>query len=333
MAAGNSDDVTIFLVLFAQLKDWIDDDPLLIETTALEDIGFRDVCENVYWAGFSLESREKEDRQLFANPVDVKFVQSWREYQDHYIEKINNVVFNTEDLFKGLDLGIIQESRVISRAEIAWEIANDTATQLIECIRTFFSFKQEYIYDENHELPDAYRKELLDGLNALLDLRNKLGIDFRGVFRRRELVPFVLIPRHVSPAYNTEKQDLLIDYLQQAQEAFVKGVPRASIALLRSTAEAVLRWYYQSFGNNLEEVINNAKFLPAGASQVSLHRLRTFANEILHVDQKEGSRVGSLKLQPLSDVKQELELASLLRIVRDLIESAPTHIVNAKRRY
>ena len=98
MAVGNSSDVTIFLVLFVKLKDWVENDPSLLETTASEDDGFKTLCRKVYWAGYSLQRREKEERQLFANPVDAKFVQLWREYSKTYQEKISRLIYDIDDL-------------------------------------------------------------------------------------------------------------------------------------------------------------------------------------------------------------------------------------------
>jgi hypothetical protein len=64
-------------------------------------------------------------------------------------------------------------------------------------------------------------------------LTENVSFDLAGVFRRRRLAPFVMIPRHVSGRYGTSDPLSLMARLQQAQEAFVCGIPLAAFALMR----------------------------------------------------------------------------------------------------
>jgi hypothetical protein len=155
-----------------------------------------------------------------------------------------------------------------------------------------------------------------DGAVAWNRLQKDFGFDLRGVFRRRALVPFVLVPRRVA-AKHASKELSFIQNLQQAQEAFIFGTPYAALALMRSIMEAVLRDHYRAQGNDLAERIDNARALPPAANLAALHRLRKLANAILHLD---GDRDGGLANMNLC--RLENEIISLLFVLRALIEGA-----------
>jgi hypothetical protein len=127
-------------------------------------------------------------------------------------------------------------------------------------------------------------------------------------------VPFVLIPRHVSQHHGEAEKLSLLTHLQQAHDAFIFGVPFAALALMRSILETTLKKHYHATGKDLEQLIDNSRDLPRGASKQSLHRLRHLANDILHFEKE--------KVRLPND--SERELLSLLNVLRVLIEGAPT---------
>jgi hypothetical protein len=151
-------------------------------------------------------------------------------------------------------------------------------------------------------------------------LKDEVGFDLRGVFRRRELVPFVLFPRHVAAHHGQPDTLSIYEKLRQAHEAFVFGAPFAALALMRSIMEIVLRDHYGAHGANLCERINNSrKLLPSTANASALHRLRMIANSVLHLDTKEDEALP--RLEPVQRLETEISL--LLRVLRALIEGAP----------
>jgi hypothetical protein len=87
---------------------------------------------------------------------------------------------------------------------------------------------------------------------------------------------------------------------------------------MRSIMEAVLRDHYGAVGADLKEKIDSVDGrLPPGAGPSALHRLRTTANTILHLD-----RETSRGLQKWTDKQLEIEVVSLLFVLRALIEGA-----------
>ena len=150
-------------------------------------------------------------------------------------------------------------------------------------------------------------------------LKDEAGLDLRGVFRRRALVPFVLFPRHVAAHQGRTDKLSIYEILREAHQAFVFGVPSAAVALMRSIMEVVLRDHYGANGAHLSERISNSRrLLPRGANEAALHRLKKLANAILHLDadRDEG-------LQKLERIQLEQEIVSLLFVLRALIEGAP----------
>ena len=149
-------------------------------------------------------------------------------------------------------------------------------------------------------------------------LKREAEFDLRGVFRRRELVPFVLIPRPVVVKHGSTEALSMLKILQQAHDAFVFGAPFASLALMGSIVEALLRDHYGAEGKDLSERINHArKRLPSGANAAALDRLRRLANAILHLDIDKDE--GLPKIKP---IQLEKEMVSLLFVLRTLIEGA-----------
>jgi hypothetical protein len=151
------------------------------------------------------------------------------------------------------------------------------------------------------------------------NLKHTHGLDLRGIIRRRKLIPFVLFPRHVSARQNNTDLPSIYHTLRQAHEAFIFGVPFASLALMRSVLEMVIRDHYGAKGSDLSELINSiAQHLPRRANAARLHGLRKLANEILHAnsEKKRG--------HPRKETKVfEQEMVSLFFVLRALVEAAP----------
>jgi hypothetical protein len=93
--------------------------------------------------------------------------------------------------------------------------------------------------------------------------------------------------------------------LQQAHDAFIFGAPFATLALMRSIMEAVLRDHYGAQGDDLRERINNARaHLPSQANVLRLHQLRKLANTVLHLDpMKDGALA---KIEPANWKRKSL---------------------------
>ena len=162
----------------------------------------------------------------------------------------------------------------------------------------------------------GFIRRVQDGVAAWDRLEKDTGFDLRGVFRRRALVPFVLVPRQVAAKHGSAEKLSILKNLQQAHDAFVFGANYAALALMRSILEAVLRDHYDADGNDLKERIQHVRNrLPRGANEAALHRLRKLANAVLHLDREKDEGLPSM-----DEVRLEKEIVSLLFVLRALIE-------------
>jgi hypothetical protein len=300
-AIKDSPEVAEFMRLFQKLKDWSDDDPQALLELATTDELIKDLCSALNGAVQRLQLDRRKNLELFTAPVDSKFITAWRDFEERFEPVLYFPMIERESDWKLADFNAEHSAGLI---EATIELANSRSD------------------GDKSELGFEFYK-IEDGVWWAAEewayLNGEIGFDLRGVFRRRRLVPFVLFPRHVAARRGQNEKLSIYKILRQAQEAFVFGTPFAALALMRAIMEVVLRENYGADGNNLSEQISNSKkLLPKGADEAELHRLRKFANAILHLDP--GIEVA---LPRLETIDLELEILSLLRVLRALIEGAP----------
>lgn len=312
MSAGQySAKVTSFLVLFTKLKDWCDDDPDCLPELASQDEGVKSLCEQLAFKALALTMSEKRKREMFTSPVDPKFLSAWREYEERFAEPLGTVWLS--------DLLPDSIKRVESGPDVDWRLAEDNALEQVGAIKRAIDFADEQISQDWRVFPDDVREVVEEGIRNWRDIKFTTGLNLADCLRRRDLVPFVLVPRHVAAKYGKSEKLTLLKNLQQAHDAFVFGAPFAALALMRSILEAVLRDHYRVPGNDLSERIKNAgKRFPKKINEPWLERIRLRANSILHLDADKYER-----LPELDDVGLEKEIITQLFVLRTLIEEAP----------
>lgn len=323
----DSQEVAAFMHAFAQLRNLIDDEPNGLYEMAIDDddAPLRELCEKVYWAAFGITKTNKNRRELFASPVDPQFIGIWSIYEDRYEGTLSKI--NTDKIAKLLSLEFtdfpeLPESdsqRNRTPLEIMWENADYEAGEKVDQLKVVLEFVSEELDFDDPMRDEDYTAQIQESFEAWKKLRFETGLDFRGIFRKRELIPFTLIPRHVSNKGADKSKPSLINLLQQAQEAFVFGTPYAALALMRAVLETVLRDYYQAKERDLIDQIKNFKKLPKSVNRPALHRLRMRGNEILH---ERSPNLGKA-FDALDNQAQELEVMALLSQLRHLIEGAP----------
>jgi len=81
----DSAEVAKFMTLLAELKDYCDDDPECLLEVAKQDEAVKSLCIQLYQAASLLtKMNERRHRQLFAAPVDPKFLTAWRDFEDRF---------------------------------------------------------------------------------------------------------------------------------------------------------------------------------------------------------------------------------------------------------
>ncbi|MFN3252321.1 hypothetical protein [Roseibium album] len=313
MSTGqNSAEVTSFLVLFTKLKDWCDDEPYCLPELASQDEGVKSLCEELAFKALALTMSEKRKREMFASPVDPKFLSAWRDYEERYADPLGTVWLS--------DLLPDPIERVARGPDVDWHFAADNALEQVGAIERAIDFADEQISQDWRDFPEDFREDVEEGIRNWRDIKITTGLNLADCLRRRDLVPFVLVPRHVAAKYGKSEKLTLLKSLQQAHDAFVFGAPFAALALMRSILEAVLRDHYRVRGNDLSERIRNAgRQFPKTINEPWLERIRLRANSILHLD---ADKYG--KLPEFDDVGLEKEIIAQLFVLRTLIEEAPT---------
>ncbi len=312
MKGKESPETTEFMLLFARLKDRFDDTPDHLAELGASDEGVKDLCARLSMAAFFLKMNEGRARALFAAPVDPAFLSAWRDYEERYQSVVSEVWLS--DLLP--EVGTM-ESSCVPEADRQWNFADDEAKNEASGVEEAIEFARSNA-DEDQRRGDQseFIEKIQDGARAWCRLKKETGFDLRGVLRRRELIPFVLVPRKVAAKGGSAEKLSMLKNLQQAHDAFVFGTPFAALALMRSTMEAVLRDHYGAEGEDLCKRIRNARNrLPPRAKEAALHRLRIRANAILHLDQEKHE-----KLPELDKVGLEKEIVLLLYVLRALIE-------------
>jgi hypothetical protein len=316
MASGkDSTEVVRFMSLFARLKDWIDDDPVDLAALAQSDDSVRHLCDELSLAACVLARLQRHCTELFAAPVDPKFIEDWRQYEERYASKVTGIWLSR--IYLEREPG---DSSKPSALDLEWENADDEASDQASAIEKAIDFAQVNADQHDRWEPEqeGWIRSIKEGVDAWTGLQYETGFDLRGVFRRRALIPFILVPRHVASKYGNSAKLSLFKHLKQAHNAFVFGATYGALALMRSILEVVLRDHYKAEGRDLEERIRGARArLPPSANEAALHRLRKLANAILH--QNSERHEGLLQMD---DVQLEKEIVSLLFVLRALIENA-----------
>lgn len=313
----DSPEVIEFMTLFARLKNWCDDVPEELFDFAKSDSSVKNLCKQLAQAVHVLKRNERRRQVLFATPVDPAFLKAWRDFEERYETVVKDIWF-----LDFLPDFLADEPSQAPSADLQWENADlhaRVAANGIEQAIDFAQFNadQDDRWDASQE---DYIELIQNGIAEWNRLNQDAGFDLRGVFRRRALVPFVLVPRRVAAKYGGSEKLSMLNNLQQAHDAFVYGTSYAALALMRSIMEALLRDHYGAEGKDLSEWIQSTRSrLPRGANEAALHRLRKLANAILHLDQ-----VKDEGLPAMDNERLEKEIVSLLFVLRALIEGAPS---------
>ena len=316
----DSGEVVSFTEHFRRLKTCVDDHPENLIEDAIRDESIVDLCNALWWDAFMLRNAERRHPELFTAPVDPAFIRHWRDYETRYDDLVSwisaTVFLGSLASDEPFDLATeLRGSRTRPmKPEQIWESADHAAAEKVALIEAACSFASDQIGQDDRWDDDQedWIHDIENGLELWKLLPAQVGLDVRGVFRRRELVPFVMIPRKIANANG--KRLRLLNNLREAQSAFVYGLDSASLALMRATLEATLTsGHFKIFGNDLEEKITALRNrLPLGVSVNALHKLRTDANAVLH----QGGDV-----EERDRKTHEIELMASLKALRALIEA------------
>lgn len=302
-----------FLSLKRRVLDACGNDPSSIESMANGDEPFRQLCLQLSSATYRLRLSEESATGGIIAPVNQSFIQEWRDYEKRLSAPLAGVFL--ADL--GMSLG---EGEKATQEEISDDCAKQEANDLTSLI--------QYLEDRANDTDDErFQTFLGEGLAAWRNLTTKVGLDLRGVFRRVQLAPLVLMPNHVARKYGPNEGQSLYLKWTDARRAFVFGALHASIAMSRATLEQILKDGYGLNTTNLHKAIKKLGEVTSPAVATKADRLRVVAKFLLHAEydsykrtELEILRERKIRDEALSNL--EREVAALLLVLRDLIEGA-----------
>lgn len=318
-------DIAKFKTNFSKLKKWINDDPKSLQDIAFLDESLIDLSLTVYDAGQRLRNSEAETTRLDTN-ASADFVKEWRDYENRFEPLLFaiSVKSGEEGQFHRVPTTALSD-------ETNWHLKNATAHRSSLSIETLMlavtvearkldpviAELQAKLEEEAGGDPDeSYSVD--EALYNWRALTKTFGLDIVGIFRRRQLIPFVYFPRHVAKNYGDDRHHMRAN-LQRAHEAFVFGGTYAALALMRSVMEETLHHHYRaSKGDDLKTKIDRVWHLPSDVEAGTLHDLRELANEALHLSIDKHTK--GKPLRELGEEELEKHIVFHLYNLRGLIE-------------
>lgn len=314
---SSSKEAIRFTSQFQELRDSIGGNVDDLAWLASSNETVSKLCDKVFFAYQLLKEEEQSRREKFAESVSQSFISDRKEYDNKYAKPIGAEVLR-KLLGTFPDMGMNDTSPL----DCEWRWADEDAEENAKSTETAIGYARDIArFSSEFEDPDTI-KYVEKGVTTWERLKNVAGLDVRGVLRRRALVPFILVPHHMSGKWNGEEKTSLLAHLQQAHDAFIFGTPFASLALMRSIMEAVLLEHYTFRGKagkirQLSDLINDCNTLPIGIEKENLRDFKNLADGVLHLkSEKSQSRPEGKSL--------EQTLARFLLTLKALIELAPS---------
>jgi hypothetical protein len=94
MSFDESSYITNFQRLFAQLKDWCDNDSSVLYESAVEDRGIQQLIWDILRNAGRIQKSERSERDLFTGPVDPKFIFEWRDFEERFAITLLDICAN-----------------------------------------------------------------------------------------------------------------------------------------------------------------------------------------------------------------------------------------------
>lgn len=322
----DSAEVMTFMALFAEVKNLCGDQPEALESLAKSDRDVLELCARLLQAMNELAAAEVSRSSAFAAPVGRPFQKAWRDCLKRYGETLFFILAKARREDGG---GGWTHASPELLHQMSPELAHHAATISAHQADLSFALTKAALYlfkdqieagweqwqADKPEPPELDIGMALEGWDQLVDV---VGLDIPTAFRRRQLLPFTLVPQEAQLVQSGNARVSLLRLLEDAQKAFVFGSTLSAVGLMRSIMESVLRDHYNPWDSKLVHLINNATRLPAHVKPARLHALRLMANAILHPSPN--NRGGFVDLR---EEKLEKEIISLFRVLRDLIEGIP----------
>ncbi len=299
------DEGTLFLAAFQQLKNATNDSPSFLEEHwhDREDLQHLCDCLNNYRRSFDIA--EEWTPVAFTPHVPASASKARREYDDLWqwiVARIANREFDAlfEELFPG---GSFDDESLpadpIGRDIEGWKSRARSDTNSLEQAFDYLADRRANDDDDDFEWVD-------DSQLSWDRLTKVVGLDLKGAFWRRNAIPHILFPSHVSSHYGPDRASIY-RRLYDASRAFTFGAPFAALAMQRAVLEQLLKEHWGSHKGWVRDAN-----LPSLTLDARAERLKRFGDKALHGDPEK-----------LSADELDREIIKNFLLLRELIETAP----------
>jgi hypothetical protein len=297
------------LVAFQDLKNATGDQPSVLEEQWKDRDDLQHLCDRLDGYRRSFDIAEEWTPVAFTPNVPAVASKARREYIEHWQALVARIAGRELwALFDELFVGNLDDddsaADPLGRDIEGWKYGarNDAA-----CIEQTF----EYLINRR-SWDDTDDFDWVDEVERAWDrLTNVAGLDLKGALWRRNAIPHILFPSHVSNHYGPEKASIY-RRLHDAARAFTFGAYLAALAMQRSVLEQLLeRHWGAERGHPSQADFEN----PAQSSRA--HRLWRLGNEALHRE-----------IDELKSDKLERQIIENFLLLRELIEGSPERTRN-----
>jgi len=296
-----------FLLAFQTLKHAVCDDPHLLSSRWRDDPKLQKLCDELSSMIHVFVRTEDAARLAFTPHVPAAAIAARSDYEVRWQGIVSDVVNREwEDLLAEFleapdTLNEQPEQRDLLADEI--QMHKRSAKSLAASLEAVLDYAEEKRADDE----DGNFEWMEEGFEAWQTLVSQCGLNVAGALWRRRMVPHILIPSHVSKRYGSGNASLYRRMLQAA-DAFVFGVPLASLAMQRAVLEQVLKDHWDAERSHIRDAN-----LPNLSWDSRADRLKRRANEAMHesTDHLKGDELNRLIIESFGLLKLLIENAPI----------------------
>jgi hypothetical protein len=298
------DEGTHFLVAFQDLKNATEDSPDFLDAHWKDRDDLQQLCDRLDGYRRTFDIAEEWTPVAFTPHVPASASKARREYEERWQMIVSRIAGRElwllfDELFpEGIDSDELAGDALGDDIE-GWK--NGARNEAGNITHAFSYLADRRSWDDDNDF------EWVDEAQLSWDRLIKIvGLDLKGAFWRRNAIPHILFPSHVSNHYGPDRASIY-RRLHDAARSFTFGAYLAALAMQRSVMEQLLEKHWNAERGHPSE----ANFHDQSQSSRA-HRLWRLGNAALHRE-----------IDKLKNEELERELIKNFLLLRELIEGSP----------
>jgi hypothetical protein len=298
------DEGTLFLIAFQDLKNAIDNSPSALDEQWKDRDDLKELCDRLDGYRRSFDIAEEWTAVSFTPHVPAAASKARREFEEHWQALVARIADRNfwvlfGDLFPDGIVDVEPTDDPLGREIEGWQYGARNDAENIKHAFAYLIDRRSWDEDGDFDWVDETERSW----DRLIKI---VGLDLKGAFWRRNAIPHILFPSHVSNHYGPEKASIY-RRLHDAARAFTFGAPFAALAMQRAVLEQLLKGHWGS----AKGWVRDAN-LPTLALDARAERLKRVGDQALHGDPEK-----------LSTDELDRQIIRNFLLLRELIEGAP----------